>query len=282
VTEGCEPSGGKRRVAALYTQVASDYAELGPPLFAHAGYRLVEITGIAEGDRVLDVATGRGAVLFPAASRVGLSGKVIGIDLAEGMVAQTGSAISRQGLSNAVVHQMDAEALAFPSASFDRVLCSFAIFFFPNLPLALSEMRRVLRPGGAIGVAFSRGTEPRWRWYEARLRELEALDALPPPPGRKSIRQEGELVAALTAVGFEEAQELVEEAELFFPDENAWWRSLWTHGTRRPLDHLGSKTSDVLASFKAECLERVRALKGPNGVPERHTFVYVTGRRPVG
>ena len=186
----------KRLVAALYTQVASDYAELGPPLFAHAGRRLVEIAGVAPADRVLDVATGRGAVLFPAAERIGPTGQVIGIDLAEGMVAQTVGAIEKCGLSNPAVRQMDAEALGFAPASFDRVLCSFAVFFFPDLSRALSEMLRVLRPGGRIGFAFSRDTDPRWHWYEARLRELGAFDALPAPPGRMGIRREGELTAA--------------------------------------------------------------------------------------
>ncbi|MGK9165872.1 class I SAM-dependent methyltransferase [Inquilinus limosus] len=273
------PPDGKRRVAALYTRVAPDYAELGPPLFAHAGRRLMEIAGVAPGDRVLDIATGRGAVLFPAAERVGPAGQVTGIDLAEGMVAHTAAAISKRGLANAAVRQMDAEALAFPPASFDRVLCSFAVFFFPDLSRTIAEVQRVLRPGGTIGFAFSRDTDPRWGWYEARLRDLGILDALPPPPGHGGIRRAGALVAALTAAGIEEAQERVEEAELFFPDEKAWWRSLWTHGTRVPLDHLASQAPETLARFKEECLDRVRALKGPRGIPERYTFVYVTGRR---
>jgi ubiquinone/menaquinone biosynthesis C-methylase UbiE len=272
----------KRRVAGLYTRVASDYAELGPPFFARAGRRLVEVAGVASGDGVLDVATGRGAVLLPAAERVGPAGYVTGVDLAEGMVAQTAAALSRHGLRNATVRQMDAEALSFPDASFEHVLCSFAVFFFPGLPRALAEMRRVLRPGGTIGFAFSRHPDPRWRWYEARLQALGAFDGLPPPPGDPRIRREGELVAALTAAGFDEAQELVEAEDLFLPDEEAWWRSLWTHGTRAPLEHLGQRAPDVLARFKGECLERVRASKGSDGVPERHTFVYVTGRRVAG
>ena len=270
---------GKRRVAALYNRVAPDYAELGPPVFAHAGRSLVEIAGVASGDRVLDVATGRGAVLFAAAERVGATGQVIGIGLAEGMVTQTAAAIERQAIGHAAVRQMDAEALDFTTSSFDRVLCSFAVFFFPNLPRALTEMRRVLRPNGTVGFAFSRGTDPRWQWYEARLRELGAFDALPPPPGRADIRKEGELTVALSAAGFDEARELTEEVELFFPDENAWWQSLWTHGTRRPLDHLALRAPEMLASFKEECLTRVRTLMGPRGIPERHSFVYVTARR---
>jgi hypothetical protein len=55
---------------------------------------------------------------------------------------------------------------------------------------------------------------------------------------------------------------VTEEVELFFSDENAWWQSLWTHGTRRPLDHLVMRQPEVLAIFKEECLARVRALTG--------------------
>jgi ubiquinone/menaquinone biosynthesis C-methylase UbiE len=269
----------KRRIAALYSGVAPRYAELGPPLFAHAGRRLVEMVGVSADHRVLDVATGRGAVLFPAADKVGPDGQVTGIDIAEGMVQRTAAAIAERGLRNARVVTMDAEALAFEASSFDHVLCSFAVFFFPDRQRALSEMHRVLRPGGSIGFAFSRDTDPRWRWYEERLRELGVLDALPRPPADGNIRRSGELVAELTGIGFGRSRELVEQVELFFPDEHAWWESLWTHGTRRPLEYLETRAPETLARFRNECLERVAAMKEARGVPERHSFVYVTGSK---
>ena len=178
----------KERAARLYSSVASAY-EGGAPFFAHAGRRLVEIAGVAPGDAVLDVAAGRGAVLFPAAARVGPRGRVVGIDLAPGMVDETQAAIARRGVANAEMHPMDAEALAFEAATFDRVLCSFAVFWFPNLDRALAEMRRVLRPAGTVGFAFARGADPRWRWYTDRLRESGALAGLPlhfPSGGVKS------------------------------------------------------------------------------------------------
>jgi O-methyltransferase/aklanonic acid methyltransferase len=111
------------------------------------------------------VAAGRGAVLFPAAERVGPRGRVVGVDLAPGMVDETQSAIARRGVANPEMRLMDAEALAFEDGSFDRVLCSFAVFWFPNLDRALDVMRRVLRPGGTVGFAFTRGADPRWSWY---------------------------------------------------------------------------------------------------------------------
>lgn len=114
----------KQRVAALYTRVAPQYEAHGPPFFAHAGRRLVKVAGVAEGDVVLDVAAGRGAVLLAAAVRVGRDGRVIGIDLAEGMVEQTGAAIARYGLWNAEMRLMDAERLAFAAATFGHVIAS--------------------------------------------------------------------------------------------------------------------------------------------------------------
>ena len=70
---------------------------------------------------MLDVASGRGAVLFPAAEAVGLTGKVVGIDLAQEMAHTTNNEAARQGL-HAQVQVMDAEHLDFPNEAFDRVL----------------------------------------------------------------------------------------------------------------------------------------------------------------
>src|SRR2546428_13136728 len=145
--------GYKQRVADLYTRAAGSYGKIGPRLFQHVGRRLVEVAGVSPGSRVLDVATGRGAVLFAAAERVGPTGYVLGVDLAEGMVRATTAAIARAGLTNAAVRLTDAEQLDLPPASFDAALCSFAIFCFPRPRLALSELRGALRRGGVVGVA---------------------------------------------------------------------------------------------------------------------------------
>jgi len=268
---------GKQRISALYSRVAPVHEEQGPPRFAHAGRRLVQLTEVAPGERVLDLATGRGAVLFPAAERVGPTGRVVGIDLAEGMVAQTEAAIAHREFQHASVQVMDADSLTFAADEFDRVLCSFAVFFFPDVPRVLAEIRRVLAPGGTVGFAFSRGHDERWRWYEDLLRECGALDRLPPSPGSGAIRQDGALVAELTTAGFAACQEVVEQTDLLVADESTWWTSLWTHGSRAPLDHMDATT---LARFKAACLEQARSMMEPAGLRERHTFVYVLAHKP--
>jgi O-methyltransferase/aklanonic acid methyltransferase len=140
----------KQVVAGVFSRSAPTYDRVGPRFFSHFGRQLVELAQIPKGSRVLDVATGKGAVLFPAADAVGPLGHVTGIDLSEAMVLEIAKEISRQNLENVEVCKMDAEYLQFPDESFDCILCGFAIFFFPKPDRALSEMRRVLTPNGQM------------------------------------------------------------------------------------------------------------------------------------
>jgi len=90
----------KDALQGVFTRSASSYERIRYfPIF---GEWLVETAHIPEGAKILDVACGRGAVLFPAAERVGTSGQVIGIDLAEGMASETQIEIQRRGLKQAI------------------------------------------------------------------------------------------------------------------------------------------------------------------------------------
>src|SRR5262245_30928672 len=154
----------KARVRTQFNNVAADY-DAGPGCFAHFGRRLVAVADIQPGQRVLDVASGRGAVLFPAAERVGRTGEVVGIDLAEEMARAANDEAARRGLP-VRVDVMDAEHPDFPAASFDRVLCGFGVMFFPNQLGALTEFRRVLKPGGRAGLST---------WHLSQARLIEAI-----------------------------------------------------------------------------------------------------------
>src|SRR5689334_2194629 len=101
----------KAQTVALFSSLATGFDSGG--VFAHFGRRLVEVLGVEPGQRVLDVATGRGAVLFPAAARVGSSGSAVGIDLADGMVRVANDEAERRR-STARARVMDAERLDFP------------------------------------------------------------------------------------------------------------------------------------------------------------------------
>jgi SAM-dependent methyltransferase len=83
---------------------------------------------VQAGDHVIDVATGRGAVLFAAGELAGERGRVIGVGLAEEMVALTSTDIRARGITNAEVRVADAERLSeFVDGELDCVTCAFAI-----------------------------------------------------------------------------------------------------------------------------------------------------------
>ncbi|MDR3624309.1 MAG: class I SAM-dependent methyltransferase [Chlamydiales bacterium] len=126
----------KAWIKNVFDRASSGYGEKGCSFFDYFGERLVELVKPSVNNNILDVATGKGAVLFPAAKIVGPKGRAVGIDLSSKMI--------REATKNVIfpwieLYQMDAEHLLFPNQSFDIVFCAFALFFFPNIAQALSD-----------------------------------------------------------------------------------------------------------------------------------------------
>ena len=273
----------KEGVVGVFGRAAPTYDSVGPRFFAHFGRRLVEIVDLPVGARVLDVAAGRGAVLFPMAERIGPAGHVNGIDLAEPMVAATAAEISRRGMHNATIRQMDAEALEFPDATFDAVTCGFALFLFPDLARTLSEFRRVLRRDGRLVVSTWGPEDERWQWN----RELIKAHHPTPPPGLAppdGDQQQGPdfqtstgMRAIMEGAGFSRVEVKEEETEFVYADEETWWQTQWSHGFRYALETM---PADALAAFKAAAFERLQPLKQPEGFHQRFSALFTVATQP--
>ena len=117
---------------------------------------LVDAARIAGGERVLDLACGTGVVARIAAQRAGPRGHVIGVDLNAGMIAVARSLPVPEG---APLEWLEGSALAIPlpDSSVGVVLCQQGFQFFPDKPLAMREMRRVLDPGGRLALSVWSG-----------------------------------------------------------------------------------------------------------------------------
>jgi ubiquinone/menaquinone biosynthesis C-methylase UbiE len=135
-----------KEAAEAYERVVARYI-LGPwaPL-------LVDAAQLAIGERVLDVACGTGVVARVAAQRVGPEGRVIGIDLNPGMIAVARS-LPIPGSAPMEWLERSALDLGVADASIDAVLCQQGLQFFPDKPLAMREMRRVLRARGRLALS---------------------------------------------------------------------------------------------------------------------------------
>ncbi len=154
-----EADGAKALVAQVFSDSADSYDQV-IDFFAPFGRALVGGAGLTPGAQVLDVASGRGACLFPALEAVGPEGFVTGIDLAPGMVDALGADLAARGITNAAVRVGDAEALDVPDASIDAVLAGFVIFFCPSPDRVLAEFARVLKPGGVVALTIFDGDTP--------------------------------------------------------------------------------------------------------------------------
>ena len=101
---------------------------------------------------VLDVASGIGTSAVHLAATFGC--RVTGVDLSSGNVERAAAAAEAAGVAHLVsFRQADAEGLPFPDASFDAVICECAFCTFPGKSAATSEMARVLRRGGVVGIS---------------------------------------------------------------------------------------------------------------------------------
>lgn len=113
---------------------------------------LLDLGDAPAGARVLDLAAGVGEPSLTQAQRLGPSGLVVASDLVPAMLTGLGRRAAGHPHPPCPV-AADMTALPFASAGFDRVLCRFGLMFVPDLTAALSEMRRVLRPGGVAALA---------------------------------------------------------------------------------------------------------------------------------
>lgn len=156
-------------------------------------HALVEALDPRPDQRLLDVATATGHTALTFAPRVK---EVTGVDLTPAMAEAFAREAAERGVDNARFVVGDVHALPFPAASFDLVTCRRAAHHFRDVPLALAEMARVLRPGGRLGVVDM--TPPPLPAAAALFNDLERLrdpsHACAHPPGRwAAMVEEAEL-----------------------------------------------------------------------------------------
>ena len=261
----------------VFSEAAPIYDRIGPPIFSHFGQRLVDVSEMPLGANVLDVAAGRGAVLFPAAAKVGTSGRVIGIDFTAAMVRETAKDIASRKIANAEIRQMDAEQMEFDDAAFDCVTCGFAVWMFAEPARVLQEFRRVLRPGGQVALSSWAADNPAQTWCHEVLRPFVAASASK-LLATKDVRFDTplQLETVLRQSGFADIQITVEEMEFVYRSEEQYWSSLWSSGLRRPLEKM---TADLLAQAKSEVIRKFQTFRQPDGFHKLSRALFACGRK---
>ena len=214
--ETVEETEKAKRVAGVFNSVADNY-DIMNDLMSVGLHRLwkrfaVGVSGVREGQRVLDVAGGSGDMSRLFLKKVGSSGQVVLTDINNAMLSVGRDRLLDEGTITPAA-QCDAEHLPFPDNHFDCVSIAFGLRNVTHKDAALHEMHRVIRPGGRVIVLeFSKVWKPLEQLYDAysfkllpKIGELVANDADSYRYLAESIRMHP---------GQEELKQMMEEAGL--------------------------------------------------------------------
>jgi ubiquinone/menaquinone biosynthesis C-methylase UbiE len=248
----------KTFIRATYDAAAEHFDD--PPLsfWDHFGRRTVDVAAPEPGASILDVCCGAGASALVAAERVGPAGRVLAIDFAERLLASGRARARARGLDNVEFRAGDLTRLDVPDGSFDAVLCSFGVFFAPDLPGAMAGLWRAVRPGGALTVTTwgRRLLEPANTIYWEAV-EAERPDLRPAPPAHAVIAEPDRLAAVFVGAGAPapaiQAETLVHPVT---PED--WWTIVLGSGSRMALDVMGAEAASRVRTAVLGRLERER------------------------
>jgi SAM-dependent methyltransferase len=187
----------KETTKEQWETAAEPWSRWGPTLeqwLGEATELMLDLTGVGEGSRVLDVAAGAGGQTLAAARRVGPSGAVLATDISPRILEFAQDSAREAGLANVETREMDGEALEVEQETYDAVISRVGLIYFPDQLLAVQAQRRALRPGGRVG-AIVYSTPDRNEFFSIPVSIIRRRAELPPPapgqPGPFSLGADG-------------------------------------------------------------------------------------------
>ena len=218
---------------------------------------MLDAADVKHGKRVLDVCCGPGMLAAGALER---DAEVIGLDFAAEAVE-----LARKLVPNGQFQQGDAQALPFPAASFDAVLCGYGLMHLPEPATALREILRVLRPDGRASLSVWDLTGAGFTLVYEAVRARGSMDmALPHGPDFFQFGSPERMRAALQEAGFVDAAAYSFRQDWHVADADRYIESLRS-GTVRASAVLAAQSGPAAAGVHSYIVDYLTRFQAPTG-----------------
>ena len=226
--------GHSEKMANLFDRLSDTYDEVGVEFFKPIARRLLETMPPIEGERWLDIGCGRGAVLLPAAQKIGPHGLALGIDISTGMIEHARHLALHADLRNVECEIDDAQSPTTVRGHFDTISSSLVLFFLADPLHALRNWFPLLKAGGRIGVTTFGNFDPRWAHVDevfqphlpTQMRDVRI------PDGESPFASIDGLEALFRKAGFENIRTETTAIPVRFEDSQHWYDFTWSIGQR--------------------------------------------------
>jgi len=265
----------KQAIIDNFNLVAAGYDNPAQRYFRMSADRMVEYLKPKPGSRILDIATGTGMVATAMAQSILPDGRVQGIDISSKMLDKAFENITKLGLNNIDLHEMDANELEFKSNYFDCASCGFGIFFMPDMLASLKEWRRVLKPNARL--IFTTFASSSFGELMVSLFSLLAEFEVVIDLTKERLTETAVCKTYLQQAGYTDIQIHSEQLSYHLASENDWWEIVMNSGLRSFVAQLDAMQ---FAQFRAKHLAEVVKLKTDKGIWLDINVIFSTGQKP--
>jgi ubiquinone/menaquinone biosynthesis C-methylase UbiE len=269
----------QRRIQRYGWDKAADSYEAGwRESLALVQSRLLDVASARPGDHILDIACGTGLVTFPLAEAVGPAGRIVATDISQAMI----DIIRREGITRGLAHieafRADAEALeAVEDNAFDLATCALGFMYFPEPDRALSEILRVLKPGGRAVIAVW-GERRNCGWAEVfPIVDARVQSSVCPLFFRLGAGRA--LASTMERAGFASVVDVRLATELPYPDADAASDAAFVGGpVALAYERFDAEIRTEVRTEYAASISGFRSDEGEYRIPGE--FVVASGRKP--